>query len=182
MKSDSKLKEIDIKNRTCNYFDGTIKIEGFDLDDILIDKKSYKNILVYKISKKNLIFCKYLRIRFDKTDGLFRFYDGIRYLVLSGKEEHDFVYNRIRCLAGVKRGITYVNTHNYAKIKIKLYESLTLVKTMIFHNIIILIKSVWNKDQNHYCHNIFLKKASNELPKKQVLHIFELNIRYFRYF
>ena len=53
---------------------------------------------------------------------------------------------------------------------------------MIFHNIVILIKSVWNKDQNHYCYNIFLKKASNELPKKLVLDIFEINIRYFKYF
>ena len=120
MKSDSKLKEIDIKNRECNYFNGIIKIQGFDLDDILIDKETYKNILVYKLSHKNLIISKYLRIRSDKTDGFFRFYDGIRYLVLSGKEEHDIVYNRIRCLAGVKRGITYVNAHNYAKIKVEL--------------------------------------------------------------
>ena len=37
---------------------------------------------------------------------------------------------------------------------------------MTFHNAIILIKSVWNKDQNHYYCNIFLEKASNELPKK----------------
>ena len=40
MKSDSKLKEIDIKNRACNYFNGIVKIQGFDLDDILIDKKN----------------------------------------------------------------------------------------------------------------------------------------------
>ena len=40
MKSDSKLKEIDIKNRACNYFNGIVKIQGFDLNDILIDKKN----------------------------------------------------------------------------------------------------------------------------------------------
>ena len=40
------LKEIDIKNRTYYYFDGIIKIEDFNLDNILTDEKSYKNILV----------------------------------------------------------------------------------------------------------------------------------------
>ena len=39
---------------------------------------------------------------------------------------------------------------------------------MISH-VIILIKSVWNKYQSRYYYNIFLEKASYELPKKQVL-------------
>ena len=38
MKSNNKLKEIDIKNHTCYYFDDINKIEEFDHDDILIDK------------------------------------------------------------------------------------------------------------------------------------------------
>ena len=49
MGSDDELKEINIKNRTCYYFDDIIKIEDFDLDNISIGKKSYKNILVYNI-------------------------------------------------------------------------------------------------------------------------------------
>ena len=40
MESNDKLKEIDIKNRTCYYFDNIIKIEDFDSDDILRDEKS----------------------------------------------------------------------------------------------------------------------------------------------
>ena len=50
MESNNKLKDIDIKNRTCYYFDDGTRFEDFDLDDILIDEKSYKNILVYNIS------------------------------------------------------------------------------------------------------------------------------------
>ena len=38
MESNDKLKEIDIKNRTCRYFDDIIKIADFDVDYILIDK------------------------------------------------------------------------------------------------------------------------------------------------
>ena len=37
------------------YFDDIIKIEDFNLDDILIDEKSYENILVYNISLADLI-------------------------------------------------------------------------------------------------------------------------------
>ena len=81
MKNNYKLKEINIKNRTPFYFDGIIKIEDFDLDNNLIDEKSYKNILVYKISYKSLIDSKPLHIRFDKIDEFFRVYDGTRYFV-----------------------------------------------------------------------------------------------------
>ena len=38
MESNDKLKEIDIKNRTCYYFNDIIKIEDFDRDNTLIDK------------------------------------------------------------------------------------------------------------------------------------------------
>ena len=50
MDSSDELKETDIKNIKCYYFDNIIKIEDLDLDNILIDEKSYKNILVYNIS------------------------------------------------------------------------------------------------------------------------------------
>ena len=31
---------------------------------------------------------------------------------------------------------------------------------------VILVKSVFNKDKNNYYYNIFLEKASHELPRK----------------
>ena len=50
MDSNYELKEIHIKNRTCYYFHNIVKIEDFTLDNILIDRKLCKNILVYNIS------------------------------------------------------------------------------------------------------------------------------------
>ena len=41
MESNNELKEINIKNCTCYYFDETIKIENFNLDSILISEKPY---------------------------------------------------------------------------------------------------------------------------------------------
>ena len=45
MKSNGKLKDVDIKNHTCYYFDEITKIEDFYLDNILIDEKSYEDVL-----------------------------------------------------------------------------------------------------------------------------------------
>ena len=43
MERNDKLKEINIKNRTCYYFNDIIKFEDFDLNNILIDEKPYKS-------------------------------------------------------------------------------------------------------------------------------------------
>ena len=67
-------------------FDDTIKFEDFNIDNILINKKSYEIVLVYNISYKTLIGFKPWYIRFDKIDGFIRVYDGTRYLLLFGAE------------------------------------------------------------------------------------------------
>ena len=40
------------------------------------------------------------------------------------------------------------------KFKVDSYNSLPLEKVITFHKVIILIKSVWNKDKNNYYCNI----------------------------
>ena len=112
MASNNELKGIYIKSRTCYYFDDIIKIEDFDINNILIDKKPYENILVYNISCKSLIDFRPLHIRFDKIDVSIRVYGGTRYLVLFGSEKYDYIYNMIRCLISVKSGITDIISHN----------------------------------------------------------------------
>ena len=67
----NELKEVNIKNRLCHYFDHIIKIEDFD--NISIDEISYKNIDVYDISYKTLFGSKPLRIRFDEVVDLLEF-------------------------------------------------------------------------------------------------------------
>ena len=49
MEINDKLKEINIKNRTCFHFGDITKFEDFDLDNILIEEKSYGNVLVYNV-------------------------------------------------------------------------------------------------------------------------------------
>ena len=45
----SKVTDINIKSRTYYFFNDIISIENFDVNNIKIDEKSYKNILTYYI-------------------------------------------------------------------------------------------------------------------------------------
>ena len=51
-------------------------------------------------------------------------------------------------------------------MKFDSYDFLLSEKMLTFHDVAILIKSVFNKDKNNYYYNIFLEKGSYELPKK----------------
>ena len=45
----NKFKCISIENYACYFFDDIINIKNFDPNNIEIDEKSYKNILIYYI-------------------------------------------------------------------------------------------------------------------------------------
>ena len=45
----NKIKDIDIRNRTYYFFNDIINIKNFNPNNIKIDEKSYKNILIYYI-------------------------------------------------------------------------------------------------------------------------------------
>ena len=42
MESKDELKEIDIKNRACYYFDNIMRARDIDFSDFILDKKLYK--------------------------------------------------------------------------------------------------------------------------------------------
>ena len=52
MESKSELKGIDIKNCWCYYFHYVMRVRDFDFNNVLLDEKLYKNILIYDISCK----------------------------------------------------------------------------------------------------------------------------------
>ena len=77
MESNYELKEIDIKNRTCYYFDDIMRVGYFDSDNVLLDKKSYEdsfeNIFIYDISYETFMGAKpiiYFKKKFCVTINL----------------------------------------------------------------------------------------------------------------
>ena len=146
----NKFNKVHIKNRMCYYFDDIIKLENFD-----INEKPHENILINDISSKTQLGSNTLRIRFNEIDGFVRIYDETRYLTLFGSEKYDAIYDRIRYLLSLKSGVTYIFSHYFAQIKVDSYDSLPIEKRLTLHNVIITIRTVLNKNKNHYYYKIF---------------------------
>ena len=64
--------------------------------------------------------------------------------------QYYLVLKNIMLFISQKSGITYIISNTFASVKIDSYNPLPLGKTLIFDNVIILIKLVFKKDQNHY--------------------------------
>ena len=69
-------------------------------------------------------------IRFHKINGCTRVYHRIRYLTLLELGKYIAILKSIIInIIGVKRGITYVISHNYEEIKVDSYEYIFLNKS-----------------------------------------------------
>ena len=143
IKRKNELKEIDIKNRPCYYFDDIITDRYIYSVDILLDEKIYENISDYDILYKTSIGPKPFRVRFNNMDGFIRVLDGeIKRLVLFDYELLDKICDKIKHLTSEKGGITDSINHNFGDIRIDSYNFLPIEKILSFHNVIILTKSV----------------------------------------
>ena len=89
------------------------------------------------------------------------------------------ICDRIKYLISEKSDITDSINHNSGRIKIDLHNSLPMKKILTFHNIKMLIKSVVNKDENHY-YNIFLEKVCIKI--NPIHNIFKGIFVYYKYY
>ena len=86
----NEVKDIDIKNHTYYFLNDIINIENFDLNNIKIDEKSYKNILIYYIGCVTIKDSKYIKIYsvnplhliFRNVNGYFEEINKSKYLTL----------------------------------------------------------------------------------------------------
>ena len=142
------------------FFDDIINGTKTNFSNILFSKRLYGNISVYNISYKTPTGPKRLHTRFDKIDGFIISLDGkIKHLILFDYGLFNKICDKIKYLISKKSDIINDINHNFGKIRIDSYNSLPIKKIPTFHNFIILIKSVVHKNENKYCHNIFLEKS-----------------------
>ena len=133
MESRNELKEVDIKNRACYYFDDIINATDINFSDILLDEKLYESILVYDISYKTSMVPNLLRIRFDKIDGFIIVLDcKIKHLILFDYGLFNEICDKIKYLISKKGGITNTINHNFGKIRIDSYNSLLIKRYWLF--------------------------------------------------
>ena len=62
----------------------------------------------------------------------------------------DKICYKIKDLISKNSGITNSINNNFGKIEIDSYNSLPVQEILTFHNVIVLIKSVVNKNKNRY--------------------------------
>ena len=87
----NKVKDIDIKNRIYYFFGDFVSVKNFDPNNIKIDEKSCKNILIYYIEYVTIKDSKYIKINnvnplyliFNKVNGYFKETNGNKYLTLA---------------------------------------------------------------------------------------------------
>ena len=86
----NKVKDISIKNDTYCFFDDVINMKNVDPNNIKINEKSYKNILIYYIGYVTIKDSKYVKINsvnplyliFSKVNGYFEEINKNKYLTL----------------------------------------------------------------------------------------------------
>ena len=84
----NKVKDISIKNNTFEFFNDIINIKNFDPNNVKIDEKSYKSILIYYIVYVPIKDSKYVKINdvnplyliFSKANGYFEQSNKNKYL------------------------------------------------------------------------------------------------------
>ena len=118
-----------------------MKVDNINADNILLDKKSYENVLVDNILYKKFMDTKPLRIKFNKVEGLIKIYNEIRYLELFNlygaitariNFRYNAIFDKINYLISKKSGITESITHNFARIRIDSCNSLLIEKRTDF--------------------------------------------------
>ena len=101
-----------------------------------------------------------LCILFNKVDGYIGKYDRTKYIPLfNSNEKYNNFFDRIRYLIMLKSNISDVVSHKYTEIKINSIDDLSLEKAITMHNVIMLIKSVFYQNHDHYYYKVFLEKG-----------------------
>ena len=60
----NKVREIGKENKTYYFFEDIINIKNFDSNNVKIDEKPYKNILIYYIGHVTIKHLKYRKINY----------------------------------------------------------------------------------------------------------------------
>ena len=153
------VKQIDIKNRTCYFYNDMIDIKTFDSGLLKIDKKSNKDIGIYNngyitIKKiddyENIYSVNPLYLTITHASGYIEEKGINKYLVLNSTDGNKDVFNGIRSKIKKVSGDECDYEKDYMKIKFNSDADLPLSKQLKFHNMIITIRSAFEEDSKLY--------------------------------
>ena len=166
----NKVKDVNIKHRTYYFFNDIINIENSDLNNIKIDEKSYKNILIYYIGYVTIKDSKYIKIYsvnpfyliFRYANEYFEEINGNKYLRLAPinetKKKIKKYEERWIKIKDLIRSITKNSDdydEKYIEIKFNSDNELPLNKTIEIRTITIVVRAIF-LENNHYYPQVFL--------------------------
>ena len=160
------LKQINIKDWTCYFYNDIIDIETFDSNNLKLDKKTHKNLDIYNIryvTIKNIGFgydvnsVNPLYLRIDNASGYIKEMNKDKYLVFDDTdknkkllEKYGDVFNGI--ISKIKKidddWLEY--SKGYKKIKFNSDDNLPLNKPLKFYNMTVTIRCVFGEDNKLY--------------------------------
>ena len=121
------IKQINIKNRTYDFFNDMINIKTLDPSLIKIDNKSYKNVGIYntgyitikKISDyENIISVNPLYLIIDEVDGYIEENNENKYLTFASTDKNKKVLEKyIKLWNKIKYHIQTINADNLVNMK-----------------------------------------------------------------
>ena len=164
-----KIRQINIKNQTCYFYNDQSNLKDFDIIMLKIDKKKYKEIDIYYVGyvtfKKiancnNINSANPLYLMIDKVINHFEKKSGIEYLVLDDVDE---------VWEGVKKEIETINGgekigygKDLKKIRFEYNDDLPLNKPIKLLLLTIIIRFVFSEDGKFYP-QLFLDEVLYEL-------------------
>ena len=161
----SKVKDIDIKSRTYYYFNDIIKIKNFDPNNIKIDKKSYKNILIYYIgymTTKNSTYVKIYSVNplyliFSNVNEYFEKINKRKNLTLvPGDESKEKIKKCKEPWSNIRDFIRSITKNSgdfdekYMKIKFNSDDELPQNKTTEIFTMTVVVRAVFYENNKYY--------------------------------
>ena len=173
------VKQIGIKNRTYYFYNDMVDIKEFDSNLLKIDKKSYKDIGIYKIGYitikeiddyGNIYSVNPLYLTIPHASGFIEEKGVNKYLVFSSTDENKELLKKYKdVFNGIRDETKTINggkendyEKDYMKIKFNSDDNLPLNKPLKFHLMTITIRSVFEEDGKLYP-QVFLDDTLYEL-------------------
>ena len=173
------IKQINIKNRTYYFFNDMINIKIFDPSLIKKDRKSYKYIGVYYIGYiriksisdyENINSVYPLHLIIGNVDGDIEENNGNENLSSASIDKSKRVLEKYTKLWDkIKYHMHTINADNsgeyekdYMKIKFNSHDGLPLNKILKFHNLTIIIRSLFEEDGKYHL-RVFLDERLYEV-------------------
>ena len=161
----NKVEDLDIKTAHTTFLMMLLTSKNFDPNNIKIDEKSYKNILIYYIGYMTIKDSKYVKINsvnplyfiFNDVNGYFDEINGNKYLTLAptaGSKEkmkrYEELWKKIRDLIRSVTKNSYDYDEKYVKIKFNYDSELPLNIMIETASLIIVVKAVFHENNKYY--------------------------------